>query len=211
MAQPVSDRESYLLIPGSGRVDRMGQTALDRLVTVARRGRGDAAVVVALLESAADVAERHGTVGALPAAEQERWASVGARFDQRARRTNDQRLVDAFGALLARSIIGDTAMADALGVDRSRVSQRLADRSLYAFTAADERCFPRWQLVDGKPLPRLSAVLRSVDQALHPLAVDHWFTTPNLDLEIDGAAVSPVAWLSTGGDAQVAADLAADL
>jgi hypothetical protein len=203
--------EARLGIAGPERTKRKGEQALDRLRTIAGRGGTDAALVVALLESAADTAESHSTISALPSAERDLWTSVGARFDKRARLKNDRRLVGAFGALLARSVVGDTAMAELLGVDRSRVSQRLADRSLYAFTAGEERCFPRWQLIDGKPFTGLKVVLRATDPALHPLTVDHWFTTPNVDLEIDDEPVSPVTWLATGGAPQAAADLAADL
>lgn len=196
---------------GSAHVRRKGEQALDRLLAVAGRGSGDAAVVVALLESAADAAESHGVAGALPAAERDQWQAVGARFDKPARRRNDQRLMGAFGALLDSSVVGDAAMAKLLRVDKSRVSQRVADGSLYAFTAGDERCFPRWQLAKGKPLTGLKTVLRSIDPALHPLSVDHWFTTAHVDLEIDGKAVSPAFWLTTGGEPLVAADLAGDL
>ncbi len=102
-------------------------------------------------------------------------------------------------------------MAELLGVDKSRVSQRVTERSLYAFNAGDDRCFPHWQLTGGRALPGLKTVLRELDVTLHPLAVDHWFTTANVDLEIDGEPVSPAFWLATGGDPQVTAHLAADL
>lgn len=190
---------------------RKGETALDRLMAVAGRGRTDATFVVALLEFAADAAESHSTISMLPSGERNQWAAVGAKFDNRAPRSNDKRLVDAFAALLTRSVIGDAAVAQLLGVDRSRVSQRLADRSLYAFTAGDERCFPSWQIVDTKALPGLKVVLRALDPAFHPLAVDHWFTSSNVDLEIDDKPVSPASWLATGGAPKAAAELAADL
>jgi len=205
------DIEDHFRLVGPERVRRKGEHALDRLLAVAGRGSGDAAIVVALLESAADAAESHSTAGALPSAERDQWQAVGAKLDKRARSRNDKRLVDAFGSLLGRSVIGDAAMAKLLGVDKSRVSQRVADRSLYAFTAGDERSFPRWQLGEAKPLAGLKMVLRALDPALHPLSVDHWFTMTNVDLEIDGRPVSPASWLATGGDAQVAANLASDL
>lgn len=196
---------------GSERVRRRGELALERLLVVAGRGGADATIVVALLESAAHAAESHLATGALPSAERERWEAVGAKLDKRARSRNDARLVEAFGSLLGRSVLGDSAMAKLLGVDKSRVSQRVSDRSLFAFAAGDERCFPMWQIMDDKPLPGLKVVLRALDPGLHPLSVDHWFTATNVDLRIDGRPVSPASWLSTGGDAQAAADLAADL
>lgn len=210
MAQLMSDDEDRLGIAAPERVRRKGETALERLVAIAGRGSTDATFVVALLESAADTAEQHRAIGALPTDERDLWAFVGARFDSQARRDNGTRLVGAFGDLVARSVVGDAALAELLGVDRSRVSQRLADHSLYAFVAGDERCFPRWQLADAKPLTGLKLVLRAIDPQLHPLAVDHWFTTPNVDLEIDDEPVSPASWLATGGDPQRAATLASD-
>ena len=200
--KPVARRE---------RAQRRGEEALRRLMVVAGRGRGEAELVVALLETVADAAEHHRTRNELPAAEQDLWTSTGAHFDNKAVPRNDEQLVAAFAELVATSVIGDTAMAKTLGVDRSRVSQRLADRSLYAFPAGEERCFPRWQLVKGKTVPGLKTVLVSIDPGLHPLSVQHWFTTPNVDLEIDDHAVSPAAWLATGGAAGVAAELAQDL
>jgi len=80
-----------------------------------------------------------------------------------------------------------------------------------AFTGRDERSFPRWQLADGNALPGLKMVPRALDLALHPLSADHWFTTANVDLKIDGRSAQPVSWLATGGDTQFAADLAVDL
>jgi hypothetical protein len=193
------------------RLRRKNEAALMRLFTLGSRSTDDAAFVAALLESVADAAEHHAATNELPSSEREAWASVGARFDRRSVRRNETKLVDAFATLVADCVIGDAAMAKALGVDRSRVSQRLADRSLYAFAAADERCFPRWQVVNGKTLPGLREVLRSIDGEHHPLTVQHWFTTPNVDLEIDDQPVSPVAWLATGGAPQLAAQLAHDL
>lgn len=210
MAHPVRASEKWLEI-GPERTRRRGEQALDRLQAVASRGRADAVLVVGVLESVADSVESHGVSAALPSAERDLWASVGARSEAGSRLESDRRLVDAFGSLISRSIIGDAAMASELGVDRSRVSQRLADRSLLSFTAGEERCFPRWQLVDGKPLPGLKVVLAAIDPAVHPLALDHWFTTPNVDLQTGDGAVSPVTWLATGGAPAAAASLAADL
>ena len=117
----------------------------------------------------------------------------------------------AFVDLLDRSVEGDAAVAELLGVDRSRISQRLRARSLYAFTYGDARYFPTWQFVEGKTVAGLKDALAELDDDLHPLVVDHWFTTPSVDLEIDGAAVSPKTWLTTGGSPEPVAALAADL
>lgn len=211
MAHVMSDVDNRFRVVAPERARRKGEHAFERLLAVAGRGKGDAALVVALLESAADAAERHATLGVLPASEREQWAAVGARFDERARGDNDQVLLGAFGVLLAQSVVGDAAMAERLGVDKSRVSQRVAEGSLYAFVAGDDRCFPLWQLAGGRPLPGLKVVVNVMDPSLHPLSVQHWFTSPNVDLEVDGQPVSPAAWLATGGASQTVAALVADL
>jgi hypothetical protein len=203
--------ENLEVLRGSAATRRKGAKALDRLRTVSERGDRDAAYVAALLGSVADAAERHSERATLPAAEAEIWTSVGAHFSTAATSRNDRLLADAFAALIADSIIGDLALAKALDVDRTRVSQRLAERSLYAFAAGDERCFPNWQFADGRSLPGLKRVLIAVDPGLHPLTVQHWFTTKNVDLEASGQPVSPATWLATGGSPDVAADLVAHL
>ena len=182
--------------------------ALDRLVRAAGRSPADARRVDLLLGAVAVIVERPPTAAPMPEAERDLWASVGARFDRDLEADDDRRFLAAFGDLLDRSVIGDAALATLLGVDRSRISQRVSERSLYAFSAGEERCFPRWQLPDGKPLRGLRSVLGAVDPELHPLRVDRWFTSPNADLTIDDQAVDPVTWLTTGGSPAVAAALA---
>jgi hypothetical protein len=51
-----------------------------------------------------------------------------------------------------------------------------------------------------KPLRGLREVLSGLDTRLHPLVVDHWARTPDLDLVVDGEPMAPVQWLRTGGD-----------
>lgn len=165
-----------------------------------------------LLEAAAEEIHRREEPARLPEAEQAIWERVGARFDDKtaSARMHARRAVASVD-LMQRSVAGDAAVAEILGVDRSRISQRVADRSLYAFHGAQTRCFPRWQFLETTTLPKLRTVLEALDPHVHPLTVDHWFTTPNVDLDIDGEPATPVEWLATGGDASVAAELAADL
>lgn len=148
----------------------------------------------------------------MPPAEAQLWRSVGARP---ATVSESARVVARSAALIAQlvaaSIEGDAAMAEVLGVDRSRVSQRVADRSLYCFDGPNGRLFPRWQLVGRKPLPGLREVLGVLRPTLHPLTVDHWMTTVNVDLIVDEEPVSPVEWLASGGPGKVVAALAEEL
>ena len=99
--------------------------------------------------------------------------------------------IAAHAELIAQSIQGDAAVADLLGVDRTRISQRLTERSLYSFQSGDERLYPKWQFDKRKTLRGLKTVLGALDPALHPLVVDHWFRTPNVDLDVNEAALSP--------------------
>jgi len=58
----------------------------------------------------------------------------------------------------------------------------------------------------------LEQVLAALPEGLHPAEVAGFLTTPNPNLGgPDGGMVSVLEWLDAGGDATVAAGLAADL
>lgn len=199
-------------LPGGRRAARRGAAAVRELAEAAREQPLPADYVADLIEAVTDEIRRRRATPPLPEAERAVWKGVGAQFDRTDVVTHVQaRRAAAYADLLQRCLVGDAAIADVLGVDRSRVSQRLADHSLYAFQGPDTRYFPRWQLTGKRTLPKLRTVLRALDPHLHPLSVDHWFTTPNVDLEIEDEPATPVEWLATGGDPSVAAELAADL
>jgi hypothetical protein len=120
------------------------------------------------------------------------------------------RTAAATAVLLAASLTVAEA-ATLLGVDPSRIRQRLAAGSLYGLKRADGWRLPRFQFADGRLVPGIERVLPHLDRALHPLAVVRWFEQPDPDLEIDDAPVSPRAWLLAGGDPAPVATLAADL
>lgn len=93
--------------------------------------------------------------------------------------------------------------ADLLGVSRSRLSHRLTDQSLWAFTVRARRYLPRWQFTDDRTvLPGLAQVVPAIPAALHPLAVDAFMTSTHPDF--DGH--TPVEWLNSGGDPAAVAD-----
>lgn len=209
MPQALSRVESDAAALGHSR--RRGEAAIGRLLAMAQRSPAEAARVAALLTSVADAAEQVHRDAQLPDAEQQVWSSVGADASSEAPRRNDEQLAAAFADLVSNSVIGDAAMAATLSVDRSRISQRVADHSIYAYSAGDERCFPRWQLANGKVVGGLKPVLLALDPELHPLVVHAWFITPSVDLEIDEHAVSPALWLATGGSPAAASALAASL
>lgn len=206
------DEFNLLFASLPGQAAKRGSHAFTRLLVSAGRGRHQAAIALAALEFAADVADRRARFGSMPQAEQLIWESTGARFDRPKNAVEATRAATrAFGELLERSIPGDEAAAQYLGVNRSRVSQRVTEGSLYAFEGGDDRYFPSWQFSSNKTIQGLKIVLEALDRELHPLVVDHWFTTPNVDLEVNSEPTPPAAWLATGGDPTAAAVLAQDL
>jgi hypothetical protein len=152
----------------------------------------------------ADQVASEGAKATLPQQEQALWASVGADLSDPGAVTRSQaRSAVAFADLVARSVAGDAALAELLGVNRTRVSQRLGEHSLYCFAGpTGERYYPIWQF-DGEPVPKplrgLREMLSGLDARLHPLVVDHWARTPNVDLAVEGEPMAPVQWLRTGG------------
>lgn len=183
-------------------VGEAGRDSLIRLLHAAARGPESRRFVATFLEMAADEAEQHSASSDVPGDEREVWLSVGADFsDVAAPARSAARAASAFADLAERSIRGDEEVAKLLQVGKSRVSQRVAERSLYAFVAHGERCFPLWQFTGRRPLPGLQLLLDAFDPTTHPLVVDHWATTPDEDLELEGEPLSPVDWLRFGGSA----------
>jgi excisionase family DNA binding protein len=116
----------------------------------------------------------------------------------------------AFAALLAASLtVAEAAVL--LGVDPSRVRQRLAAGSLYGVKLADGWRLPRFQFDDHRLVPGMARVLPHLDRALHPLTVVRWFAQPSPDLVLGDTPVSPRDWLQSGGDPAVVIAQAADL
>lgn len=102
-------------------------------------------------------------------------------------------------------------LAKRLGVDPSRVRQRIYARSLYAFKHRGGWHIPGFQLESDRIIPGVEAVVSKLSPTLHPVAVSRWFTTPNSDLIIEGEAVSPIAWLSAGGPPDGVATMAGSI
>lgn len=102
-------------------------------------------------------------------------------------------------------------VAKRLGVDPSRVRQRIYARSLYAFKHRGGWLIPGFQLESNRVIPGVEAVVSKLSPALHPVAVSRWFTTPNSDLILEDMAVSPIAWLTSGGPPDGVAALAGSI
>lgn len=104
-----------------------------------------------------------------------------------------------------------SALAERLGVDPSRVRQRIYARSLYAFKHRGGWLIPNFQLEPHRVIHGVEGVVWKLSPTLHPVAVSRWFTTPNVDLVVADKAVSPIAWLSIGGKPEVVAALAGSI
>lgn len=116
-------------------------------------------------------------------------------------------LAVANAELISRSLtVAETAKR--LGVDKSRIRQRIYARSLYAFKHRGGWLVPAFQLRRRKLVLGLDAAVSTLSPALHPVAVSRWFTTPSPDLIIGDSSVSPIDWLAAGGPPEIVASLA---
>jgi hypothetical protein len=122
------------------------------------------------------------------------------------------RSVVDYMALIETSLDTSEA-ARTLGVDVSRIRQRLRERSLFGVEYEGEWRLPRFQFERKHVLPGLGEVLAAIDPAANPLEVAEWFLSPNVDLErVDQELpVSPRHWLLRGGAPGRIAALARDL
>jgi len=113
-------------------------------------------------------------------------------------------------ALLSRALTTNDA-ATRMGVDPSRVRQLLAERRLLAARDGVE-----WRILDlqfsGDGLvPNIGSIVAALPDGMPPLAAAIWLRTPEPDLEVAGEPVSPIEWLTAGGDPERVIPLAADL
>lgn len=120
----------------------------------------------------------------------------------------------AKNAALLASALSVQEAARRLGVDASRVRQRLAQRTLYGMRVDGAWRLPLFQFTDD-----LSAVVAGFGVIapaladLHPVGVANWFTLPHIDLVVgqDETRVSPRDWLLSGGDPRELLPLAEEL
>lgn len=116
-----------------------------------------------------------------------------------------------YAALSTTALTTQTA-AKRLGVNDSRVRQRLKKRELYGIKVNEEWRLPRFQFTADGLVPNISHVIGALREDLSPVAVQRWFSSAHVDLVMkDGTTVSPVQWLLMGEDASRAASLASGL
>jgi len=123
----------------------------------------------------------------------------------------------AYAALLKESL-PTAAVAEILGVDPSRIRQRLTSNppSLYGIRLESGWVVPTFQLEGNKILPGIAEVVARLDPELHPVSVLRWFLHPNADLIIEKEGdeprtLSPRDWLRFGLPVPPVAELAANL
>lgn len=152
--------------------------------------------------------------GGLPPAEHETLRAVGFTFEQTDLRADDPvaRAAAEMTALLATSLTAKQA-AEAMGVDPSRVRQRLADRTLYGALWKHRWMLPLFQFHEGAALPGLERVLPGIPADLSSIAVERWFLRPSQDLHSEevGRDLSPREWLLAGLPAEKPARIARHL
>jgi hypothetical protein len=123
------------------------------------------------------------------------------------------RAASAFQELRDGSLNVDEAAAR-LGVNTSRVRQRLGERSLYGLKDGNTWLLPAFQFRAKGLVPGVGVVVRSMPPDISPLAAAQWFTSPNPDLctrDEDERPLTPLQWLLGGNPPEAAAELAAAL
>jgi len=139
---------------------------------------------------------------------------AGGGLDISAPRTHEPdpiaETLSMYVALLAASTDVSGA-SERLGVDASRIRQRLRARTLFGIRQEDGWRIPLAQLDEDGEVHGLGQVLSALREGLHPVSVWRWLTLPNTELEIADRPVSPIVWLRSGGDVKRARSVAADL
>ena len=107
-----------------------------------------------------------------------------------------------FSALIATAVSSKEA-AKLLGVDPSRIRQRLTGRrpSLYGLKWRGEWLLPRFQFTGEAEVPGIDEVIPHLDPQLNPVAVVRWFLSPSSDLvdeKVGEEPMSPREWLLAG-------------
>jgi hypothetical protein len=116
----------------------------------------------------------------------------------------------AYDEIVEAALSVDDA-AERLGVNPSRVRQRLGEGSLYGIKHAGAWRLPSFQFTKRGLVRGIDVVLRALPADLSALAVVRWFETPNPDLctrDDDERALTPLEWLAAGHPADAAAELA---
>jgi excisionase family DNA binding protein len=148
----------------------------------------------------------------LPADQQALLEAGGLNFDD-AERHAAAAVADivAEEAAYLASTLAVPEVAIRMGVSASRIRHLVSDGGLSFVRTGRALRLPAWQFDDaGRSLRGLRTVLAATRKGEHPLAMQAFMTTPQLDLEgVDGQPMTPRDWLLSGGDAEVVVALLA--
>ena len=128
-------------------------------------------------------------------------------------RVVDAQVASAYQQLRTSSLSVEEA-ARRLGVNASRIRQRLANRSLYGLKDGNTWLLPAFQFYADGVVPGWEVVVKRLPADISALAVGRWFSTPNPDLttrDDDERPRTPLEWLLGGNPPEAAAELAAAL
>jgi hypothetical protein len=119
-------------------------------------------------------------------------------------------------AALLKTSLSTLQAAERLGVDPSRIRQRLTAEppTLYGIRRESGWVLPEFQFDGSTLLPGMGEIVANLDPELHPVAVHRWFTLPNVDLDAGddvSGPLSPRDWLRLGFPPGAVVSLAADL
>jgi hypothetical protein len=151
---------------------------------------------------------------ALPGGELDALAAVGLRTTSKTRERARSARVRYASTFLDLFNNADTPaeLAKKLGLDPSRIRQRIRDHSLLAIELNGEKRVPRFQFEGSVEVPGLSRVLADVDEQVTPLAFAMWFLSPTSDLAVGegDAPISPRDWLLQTGDVEAVLAIVGD-
>jgi hypothetical protein len=143
-------------------------------------------------------------VSTLPESEMRALAAVGLRQGRHTRAAADSARARYAMTFLDLYRQADTPgeVAARLGLDASRIRQRLRDHTLLAIEWNGEKRIPRLQFEGDTEVPGVAKLVAATWSKMTPLAFAMWFTTPNPDLALDdvGTPLSPREWLLRTGD-----------
>lgn len=179
--------------------------------TAARFGMHVDALLKSLEQAVVDTSDQS---GGMPAAERDAFEEAG--IDLSGSATDPAGAVEVLKgrsrfAEFRAEALSVTEAAALLDKSEGRVRQMISAKQLVTIPNSESgHLLPRWQFVGGAVVPGLSAILDAVGP-LHPLALAGFMTRPDVDLDLDGTAVSPIDWLIAGGEVGPVAELAAGL
>lgn len=138
----------------------------------------------------------------LPIAEATVLAAIGLRVDEYTRANAARARMGYVHSFLDLVRQSDTLneVAAKLGLDASRICQRIREGSLLAVELNDEKRVPRFQFEGDTEVPGLGKIAKTVVRKMTPLAFALWFTSPSQDLGETDTPVSPRDWLLQTGD-----------